>query len=45
MVGRDYDYKKTDAEMVAQDGLDALKKSGAEASAEGEPAAKRVKSS
>lgn len=45
VVGRDYDYKKSDAEMVAQDGLDALKKSGAEAAAEGEPAAKRAKSS
>ena len=44
VVGRDYDYKKTDAEMEAQDGLDALKKSGAESAAEGEPAAKRAKS-
>ena len=42
-MGRDYDYKKTDAEMVAEAGLDALKKSGAEAAAEGEPSAKRAK--
>ena len=44
VVGRDYDYKKTDSEMAAKEGLSALQESGKGAAAE-EPPAKRAKSS